>query len=166
MKLEIERKFLLKSIPEKQPDEIIKIDQWYLKNSYGTWERVRKCDSSTNSTYYVHTVKKSISKGVNMEDEKLISEKEYIKFLNNCKNSFQESRYITKERWCYKQNELKWEVDIFHSGHHLVVAEIEIPKKTYKVVLPNFIKEKLLLEVTGMKQFSNKNLSNPVIKTS
>lgn len=166
MKLEIERKFLLKSIPEKLPDEKIQIEQWYCKNYHGTWERVRKCDSNTNGVYYVHTIKKTVSKGVNMEDEKTISQKEYSEFIKNCKTSSNESRFIKKDRWVYQQDQLKWEVDIFHSGHHLVVAEIEIPKKTFKVEIPNFIKEKLLLEVTGLKQFSNKNLSNIIIKTS
>jgi CYTH domain-containing protein len=42
------------------------------------------------------------------------------------------------------------------------VAEIEIPKKTFKVKIPDFIKSKMLLEVTGLKQFSNKNLSNKI----
>ena len=36
MNLEIERKFLLKSIPDEEPIEKIKIDQWYLKKG-NTW---------------------------------------------------------------------------------------------------------------------------------
>lgn len=162
MKIEIERKFLLKSIPEEKPTEIIKIDQWYQKRNC-VWERVRRCDSSLNGVYYVHTIKKTISKGVNMEDEKMISEEEYNSFVLLCKDPQFESRFITKERWVYPQNSLKWEVDIFHSGHHLVVAEIEIPKKTFKFDIPDFIQSKLLLEVTGLKQFSNKNLSNKCV---
>jgi CYTH domain-containing protein len=42
------------------------------------------------------------------------------------------------------------------------VAEIEIPTKNHKVNIPNFIADKLLLEVTGLKQFSNRNLSNKI----
>lgn len=162
MKIEIERKFLLKSIPEEIPSEVIKIEQWYQKRN-GVWERVRKCDSSSNGVYFVHTIKKTISKGVNMEDEKMIEEEEYNSFVSSCAISSNESRFITKERWVYPQGDLKWEVDIFHSGHHLVVAEIEIPTKTFKFEIPNFIGSKLLLEVTGMKQFSNKNLSNKCV---
>ena len=41
-KIEIERKFLLKSLPVISPDKSIKIDQFYLKNSKGVWERIRK----------------------------------------------------------------------------------------------------------------------------
>ena len=162
MKIEIERKFLLKASPEETPEEVIKIEQWYLKTTSGIWERVRKCQSSKSGIYYIHTIKKSVSKGVNLEDEKQISQLEYENFTSYCNSGEFESKYITKERWVYPQEKLKWEVDIFHSGHHLVIAEIEIPKKTYKIEIPHFIKEKLLLEVTGLKQFSNKNLSNKI----
>ena len=35
MKLEIERKFLLKAMPNRDPKEVVKIDQWYWKNKKG-----------------------------------------------------------------------------------------------------------------------------------
>lgn len=161
MNLEIERKFLLKSIPDEEPIEKIKIDQWYLKKG-NNWRRVRKCSSDKKGTYYVHTIKKAISKTVNLEDEKLITKEEYKEFLYECKLDKYESRNITKERWIFPhtKDDLIWEVDIFNGGHHLIIAEIEIPKKSYKVKIPNFIRDKMLMEVTGNKKFSNKNLSN------
>lgn len=161
MKLEIERKFLLKAMPDKDPSEIIKIEQFYLKNSEGIWERARSWNSSINGLKYIHTVKKSISKGVNLEDEYFMTEDEFTKFKNECLVS-KESKYISKERWIYPDGQLNWEVDMFNSGHHLIVAEIEIPTKRYKINIPNFIADKLLLEVTGYKQFSNRSLSNKI----
>ena len=162
MKLEIERKFLLKSIPSIVPLEKVKIDQYYYKNSDGIWERCRSWESDIKGTRYIHTVKKSISKGVNIEDEKDVSLKEFKKFKSKCLSGDVEARFISKERWIYPDGNLYWEVDIFNSGHHLIVAEIEIPTKNFKVDIPNFIKDKLLLEVTGLKQFSNRNLSNKI----
>lgn len=161
MQIEIERKFLLKSLPDKKPLEIIKIDQWYRKNSTGIWERVRSCYSNKKGFYFVHTIKTPVSKGVNMEDEREISAKDFNDFVNKCKKS-EESRYISKERIIFKHPEdsLNWEVDVFNNGHHLIIAEIEIPAEDYTLQIPNFIKDKLLLEVTGLKQFSNKNISN------
>lgn len=161
MNLEIERKFLLKSTPDKEPIEKIKINQWYLKKTNG-WQRVRKCSSDVRGTYYVHTIKKSISKSVNLENEKFITKEKYKEFVELCKSDRYESRNITKERWIYPhtQDDLIWEVDVFNGGHHMIIAEIEIPKKSYKVKIPKLIKDKLLLEVTGLKQFSNKNLSD------
>jgi CYTH domain-containing protein len=164
MNIEIERKFLLKAIPEPEPIEKIQIDQWYFKNESGIWERARKCESDVKGIYYIHTIKKTLEKGINLEDEKIISELEFETFVSQCNSPFTESKYISKERWVYPQEDLKWEVDIFHSGHYLIVAEIEIPEKDYKLSLPNFIKEKLIIEVTGIKQFSNKSLSNPINK--
>lgn len=159
MNIEIERKFLLKSIPNLTPQETIEIFQWYRKNSKGIWERARSCYSDKFGFYFVHTIKKNIGKGINEEDEKLISSDDFNKFVEKCKSSKQ-ARYISKERLIYPQGDLKWEVDVFNNGHHLIIAEIEIPTQDYHVDIPDFIQEKLLLEVTGLKQFSNKNLSN------
>ena len=163
MKLEIERKFLLKAMPDKEPSEVIKIEQFYLKNSSGIWERARSWNSNKNGMKYIHTVKKSISKGVNLEDEYLMTEDEFDKFKTQCQYA-KESKYISKERWIYPDGNLYWEVDMFNSGHHLIVAEIEIPTKRFKVNIPDFIAEKLLLEVTEYKQFSNRSLSNKINK--
>ena len=162
MKLEIERKFLLKAMPDLAPSEVVKIDQYYFKNKDGIWERARSWDSNVNGMKYIHTVKKSVSKGVNLEDEKYLTEDEFKKFKTKCKSGTVESRFIKKERHIYPDGDLYWEVDMFNSGHHLIVAEIEIPTKNHKITIPDFISEKLLLEVTGLKQFSNKNLSNKI----
>ncbi len=159
MKLEIERKFLLKAMPDIKPTEIIKIDQYYFKNAAGTWERARSWNSNINGKSYIHTVKKSVSKGVNLEDEKFLTEKEFQQFKSHCLLSTTEARFITKERWIYPDGNLKWEVDLFKDNYHLIIAEIEIPSEDYNLVLPEFISKKSLLEVTGMKQFSNRSLS-------
>jgi CYTH domain-containing protein len=161
MNIEIERKFLLKSIPNKTPDEIIEIFQWYYKNEQGIWERVRSCYSDVKGFYFTHTIKKSISPGVNQEDEKSITSDDFNEFVQKCKTG--QSKYISKERLVFVDGELKWEVDVFNNGHHLIVAEVELPEEDYPVVVPKFIKDKLLMEVTGMKQFGNRNLSNKYV---
>ena len=162
--LEIERKFLLKAMPDKDPTEIVDIDQWYWKNKKGIWERARSWESSTKGIRWIHTVKKTISRGVSLEDERDMTQEEFDKFVLRCKLKEEDSRFISKERWIYpvEGSFLYWEVDKFDSGHHLIVAEIEIPKKSFKITMPNFIKDKFLMEVTGIKQFSNRNLSNKV----
>lgn len=159
MKLEIERKFLLKAMPSKSPDDVFAIDQYYLKNKSGVWERARTYHSDISGDTYIHTVKKSVSKGVNIEDEKELSKQEFEEFKQKCLSGNYESRFISKERHVYKEGELKWEVDKFGSGYNLVIAEIEIPKKTFKITFPDYISQVLLLEVTGIKQFSNRSLS-------
>jgi CYTH domain-containing protein len=157
--IEIERKFLLKSLPNKTPDEIIEIGQYYWKNKSNIWERARTYHSNINGDSYIHTIKKSVSKGVNLEDEKSLTKHEFESFVNRCFEDVENSKYITKERLIYKDGPLKWEVDVFENGYKLIIAEIEIPKKTYKITIPDFMSEVILMEVTNLKQFSNRSLS-------
>lgn len=157
-KLEIELKYLLKALPNKEPDDIIDIDQYYLKRS-GKWERARTWFSEkTGEKTWIHTIKKNISKKINMEDEKFLTEDEYNAFKKECV-IHNESKFISKKRYIYKDGDLKWEVDEFDNGYHLIVAEIEIPDENFEVKIPDFMKKVILLEVTGLKQFSNRNLS-------
>ena len=161
-KLEIEQKFLLKSLPwDKQPDEIIEIDQFYLRKE-GQWERARTWFSSTGDKCYIHTIKKSISKRVNIEDEKFLTKEEFETFKSICFEKTSESRFIHKKRHIYHDGDLKWEVDQFGNGYKLIVAEIELPNEDYQVIVPAFILDVMLLEVTGLKQFSNRTLALPI----
>lgn len=159
--IEIERKFLLKAIPDAKPTEIIKIKQWYLKVD-GIWERARSMESNIYGIKWVHTVKTRISDISNLEEERDLTKKEFDDFVKVCKSSKQTARYITKERRIYPDGELKWEVDVFSQKCHIIVAEIEIPTEDYDLEIPEFIQKKNLLEVTGLKQFSNRSLSNRV----
>ena len=149
--IEIERKFLLKAIPDLKPTEVIKIKQWYLKVD-GIWERARSMDSNIYG----------ISDISNIEEEWDMDKSEFDDFVKRCKSSKQNARYITKERRIYPDGELKWEVDVFSQKCHIIVAENEIPTEDYELEIPEFIQKKNLLEVTGLKQFSNRSLSNRV----
>ena len=69
---------------------------------------------------------------------------------------------IAKYRYIYKINKkLKWEVDIFQDMK-LVIAEIEIPTKDFKFKIPEYIKEKIIMEVTEFEQFTNFNLAKEI----
>ena len=159
--IEIERKFLLKAIPDLKPTEVIKIKQWYLKIE-GIWERARSMDSNIYGIKWVHTIKTRISDISNIEEEWDMNKDEFDDFVKRCKSSKQNARFITKERRIYPDGELTWEVDVFSQKCHIIVAEIEIPTEDYELEIPEFIQKKSLLEVTGLKQFSNRSLSNRV----
>lgn len=163
-KIEIERKFLLKSIPSIEPDDIYQIDQFYLKNKKGIWERARTYHSNISGDMYIHTIKKTIGKGINIEDEKELTYDEFLEFKNKCFSKKYESKFISKERLIFNHNNLKWEVDNFKSGYNLIVAELEIPDKKFKFTFPKFIEDVKLIEVTGIKQFSNRELSIKISK--
>ncbi len=161
MKIEIERKFLLKSLLDKKPAEVIKVRQWYLKVD-DVWERARQMDSSVSGKKWVHTVKTRISDLSGIEVEREISKKEFNQFVRRCRNTRDNSRYIAKERHIYNSGGLKWEVDLFRQRCHIVIAEVEIPSEDYDLAVPEFIFRKILMEVTGIKQFSNRSLSEKV----
>jgi CYTH domain-containing protein len=161
MNLEIERKFLLKRLPNEKPHDIIKMDQWYL-NVNGIYERVRQRQwKSTGKIDWIHTIKEFVDEMSNIEIEKFISIDEYHEFIKKCKDSNSDARYIQKRRYLYKNGNDTWEVDEFLETS-LIVAEIEIPNKEYEVIIPNHISDNLICEVTGMREFSNKNLSDKI----
>ena len=157
--IEIERKFLLKAMPDVLPTEVVKIDQFYYKNKEGVWERVRQWNSNLYGKKWIHTIKTKISDFSNEEFEKDITKLEYEEFKKGCRENKSNSRYIKKERWIYPDGDLYWEVDIFKDKCHIVIAEIEIPSEDYDLNIPEFISKKTLLEVTGQKLFSNRSLS-------
>jgi CYTH domain-containing protein len=159
--IEIERKFLLKSIPDRKPTETIRIKQWYLKVD-GIWERARSMESSLFGKKWMHTIKTRISEISNLEEERELSKEEFDDFIKRCRLSGESAKYIAKERRIYPFGDLKWEVDVFSQKCHIIIAEIEIPSEDYDLIIPYFIQKKGLLEVTGLKQFSNRSLSNRV----
>ena len=107
--IEIERKFLLKAVPDLKPTEVIKIKQWYLKVE-GIWERARSMESSIYGIKWVHTIKTRISDISNLEEEYEMTKKDFDDFVKRCKSSKQNAKYITQERRIYPDGERKWEV--------------------------------------------------------
>lgn len=162
--IEIEKKFILKSLPIPDPVDVFEIDQYYLKNSDGVWERARTYHSQKSGDKWLHTIKKNISKGVNLEEQKEMTSDQWDSFVAKCLDPTNSGRHIKKRRHIYPDGNLVWEVDEFLSGYSLVIAELELPTRRYKFQVPDFIKEVLLLEVTGLKQFSNRNLSLPIFQ--
>lgn len=131
-------------------------------NINGVYERVRQRQwKSTGKIDWLHTIKEYVDEMTNNEIEKLISAEEYHNFIKKCKEPESDSRYIQKKRYIYKRGNDVWEVDDFLEVS-IIVAEIEIPNRDYKVKLPPFITKNLIYEVTGIREFSNKNLSDKI----
>jgi CYTH domain-containing protein len=156
--LEIERKFLLKNLPEvittnKVKYDVIKIIQFYLKID-GIWQRYRISEGKINIKY-THTIKHSISLGVFQEDEKEITREEFNdKMAKHSKGA----RVIQKTRYVVKYKGLKFEIDVY-KNLKLVTLEVELPKISHVYETPKFITQEILMELTGMRQFSNFNLA-------
>jgi CYTH domain-containing protein len=159
MPLEIERKYLLKDIPNRAPDQRLEIKQYYCedkkhKRNFRLRETVYWTnDGMTRNVEYFETTKKFISPGIYEEHEISLNKGAFDDMMKYAKSSISKTRYI------YKINKkLKWEVDVFNNMR-LVVAEIEIPDMAYKFSIPKYIKDVLLMEVTEFTCFTNKNLA-------
>ena len=161
---EIERKFLLQKdlITEKLLSSAIKrseIIQTYLVATEEREERVRK---STSSGITVYTFTEKIGNGLKrIENEKEISEEEYILFLNKQKqlhlNQVKKTRYSFEFQ--DKNNISEVVIDKYPINFaDFIVAEIEY--KTDKIdSIPEFLEAIILKEVTGDKEYSNRKIA-------
>lgn len=154
--LEIERKFLLKKVPDFWEES----SRYYIHQIYvnvnGVTTRFRmteKLGGDENLTRkYVQCNKRLISPGVFEEIE---SEITHEIFRDMC---HKEHSYIVKVRHVYEHGGLKWEVDEY-SDVALVTLEVELEDINQEITIPEVIKKELIAEVTGQKEFSNQSLS-------
>lgn len=146
---EKERRWLLKSKPQLKYDDSLYITQVYL-DGY----RYRQSFSfSSGSTSYEKIKKVSIGIGHNEEiDIEDISEKD---FLEARKKS---EKIISKIRNVYTTKKHTFEIDIFENLN-LIIMEIEGVEMADKINFPEKIKDSIVMEITGLKEFSNFNLA-------
>lgn len=154
MALEIEKRFLLKTLPRDiKWDDTLHITQFYTKEG-----RYRMSHSlATGQTSFYLTIKTFISAGVNEEVETKISAQDYWTKLDQAEKAVKKVRYIKKDK------KLKWEVDVFETLS-IVIAEIEVPteKELKKIKPAKWMEPFIILDITEFKQFSNYNLAETV----
>ena len=158
--LEIERRYLLKGMPYVIRDKIFaglrgkKIGQVYVETETGERLRLRRVfDPNANAYLYYETKKKTIAFGTNQEDEREITEGEYAEGLKNAK------KQITKTRYEYECGDVTWEIDDFGS---MIIAEVELPHIDHFAPMPEDLEAMVVMEITGMDQFTNYNLASQV----
>ena len=148
MCIEIERRFLVKNNDwEKLISHKSDIIQGYLSASSESWiVRVRSEDN-----LFKLTLKKYITKSKNFEFEYEIPKAEGEMIISEIKNP------IIKERFYLQFKEKEWIIDRFKGKNFpLEIAEIELKTIEEQIHLPSF----LSTEITGLKKFSNFELSN------
>jgi CYTH domain-containing protein len=171
--IEIERKWVLKKNPvslEYEPHEVFSIVQFYLKSESDTiTERVRSIRQLVNGEVlekYIYTKKEFIPGQVGQpEEEKEISESEFDKLRKNA------TGIIQKDRYRRKIGEITWFVDVFNNINlvllegEIVARETEAKEKEewlMKQPIDEMFSDLVIMEVTGMREFSNSRLSMPV----
>tara|TARA_B100000212_G_scaffold238271_1_gene181359 strand:+ start:570 stop:1049 length:480 start_codon:yes stop_codon:yes gene_type:complete len=148
MCIEIERRFLLKNNDwEKLINRKSDIIQGYLSSNSERWIiRIRSEDN-----LFKLSLKKHIEKSKNFEFEYEIPETEGKMIISEIKNP------IIKERFYLLFKEKEWIVDRFKGKNYpLEIAEVELQRIDEQINLPSF----LSAEITGLKKFSNFELSN------
>ena len=156
--LEKEDKFLIEpldpaDIPVKWNES--QITQDYLVSPTAGEERRVRARSDGDSASYYYTVKRAVSPGVRVEEEKMITRREY-EALRTLRNP--EKCTIRKRRVCFFWKEQFFEVDLFEEPQPgLALMEAERTDRTPKLELPPFIK--VIRNVTDEKQYSNAEIA-------
>jgi len=155
--LEIERKFILKNVPTFTHSQYGVLDRLDIQQTYldvdGTDTRFRRTFNQSNGEVVYHQcVKKLIDVGTYEETEYEVTEEVWKMSLN------ERDRYLTKTRYVYEANGLKWEIDKYH-GIVLVTLEVELEDINQEIEIPDFIQNEIIIEVTGWNEFTNYNLA-------
>ena len=148
MCIEIERRFLIKNNDwEKLINRKSDIIQGYLNSYADNWlVRIR-----LEENLFKLTLKKHIKKSKNFEFEYLIPKTDGERIISEIKNP------IIKERFYLSFKEKEWIIDRFKEKNFpLEIAEVELKRIDEQIYLPSF----LSTEITGLKKFSNFELSN------
>jgi len=152
MSIEIERKFLVKSLAFKEESYAsIEIKQGFLNSDKNRTVRIRV----TNNKGFITVKGKSNKEGTTrFEWEKEISKTEALQLLKLC-----EKGLIEKTRYLVKKGKNTFEVDeFFGENEGLVVAEIELENENEPFEKPNWLGK----EVTGEINYYNSAISkNP-----
>lgn len=156
---EIERKFLIKKPDIKALENLpnckkIEIVQTYLVSPDKS-EEVRVRQRGVDGHYiYTKTIKKKVSSIKRIETERKISEREYLKSLNNADIKLHQ---LIKNRYCIMHENRYFEVDIYPFSNEYAVCEIELVDENEDFKIPPFIS--VVKEVTGDENFSNRALA-------
>ncbi len=153
-----ERKFLIEYVDESdlaayQPVEQ-HITQTYLKaRKQGTERRTRKVVSN-NAISYFYSEKRPVSPIERIENERLLSEKEYIR-----KNAEVDPEYgsVSKRRFCFIYNGRYCTVDTYPTNPDSAILDVQLNDKDEQVDLPPEIK--VIKEVTGDANYQGHMIS-------
>lgn len=157
--IEIERKYVIvkpmfSELTDAGEVEISEIDQTYLCSVEGETRRVRK-RAYKDHVVYTETVKRRIDHMSSYEDEREISEAEYLNLLSE-KASGTVTLNKTRYALLYKSN--CFEIDIYPEWKYTCILETELASRDEKPEFPPSIK--VICEVTGDRKYSNAAMSH------
>ncbi len=150
--LEIERKFLLSSMPRLDAGAVaLRIDQGWLPGKR-LLERVRRV-RTPNGTHWYRTVKS----GAGVQRHEI--EEETTEQVFRTLWRLTPGRRLSKRRYQVQDGALTWHIDSF-SGRKLILAEVELPSAQTPLKPPDWLKQSIVREVTGDPAYLNVNLAS------
>lgn len=160
--LEIERVFLLRSLPTmpNERDRLV-IEQGYFGSSDATRQgRIRLTIHRDGSCEH-HANMKTGSGRVRQEREGSITPEEFARDWPSTLG-----RRIRKIRRCVEDGALLWEIDEF-LDFQLVMAEVELPSVEHPVSVPKWLAAEVIREVSDDSRYHNYALAlhGPPIET-
>ncbi len=148
--LEIERKYLLHSVPQLPPTaRRYRLEQGYFADEPGRLRRSRAPDGTVT---YTHTVKKGVGL-VREETERELSPDEFKSLWPRTAG-----RRLTKTRTKVPDGDLVWEIDDY-DALDLVIAEVELPTVDTRVTVPDWLAPHVVREVTEEPEYGNYKLA-------
>ncbi|MDP3947787.1 MAG: AAA family ATPase [bacterium] len=152
--LEIERKFLLRRMPDLSGEDMkfaqkVLIEQMYLAPQDGVQLRIRRRSQGDSATFY-KTRKIPIGSRTRHETENFIDPVEYL-HLQALQDP--QTGVIHKNRYCFPYRHQYFELDQFRNPAGLVLLEIELTEENDRVELPDFLE--VDREVTDEPEYEN-----------
>lgn len=148
---EIERKYLLSGLPDRTRGTApLEVEQGYLPGAL-LRERIRRIRHAGAVTCW-----RSIKAGrgvTRVEVEEEIPEDLFDQLW-----PLTEGSRVLKRRYRIPESGLVWEIDAFVE-RDLVLAEVELETEDAVVILPDWIREQVVREVTGEAEFLNSALA-------
>ena len=155
---EIERKFLIEypdvSALEKLPNcKRVEIIQTYLIAPDGEEMRVRQRGVDGNYIYFL-TSKRKVTELKRIEEERKISQHEYLRLLMDADPS---RRPIRKTRYCLTFGKQYFEIDVYPFWQDKAMLEIELSDENDQICFPDMIR--VIKEVTDDPTYKNAALA-------
>jgi CHAD domain-containing protein/CYTH domain-containing protein len=149
--VEIERKYLLRSLPEYARDWPVRfIEQGYVPGDRLT-ERVRRVREGGVVRRY-----RTVKVGTGLVRNEI--EEETTPQVFNALWRLTKGRRLVKRRYVVAGGDHRWEIDEF-KDRELVLAEVELPAADAPVEPPDWLAPHIVREVTGEADYSNAHLA-------
>lgn len=162
--LEIERKYLIRKPTEMELAKItgitkVSIMQTYLHSDDPNVERRVRQRGDGHSFSYYYTEKKDVTGVARTENERKITQREYISLLVKGEKSVRKDRYCFLYKNQYFELDVYSEIDsdIYHDWKNNAILEIELTDENQCIELPDWIEVRK--EVTEDPMYKNRNLA-------